>query len=304
MDKGKIKKKIKSAKIRFLRAFDWALTDRQYLKILFRIKMGKPLRLDPPVTFNEKLQWLKLYNRRDEYTDMVDKVEAKRFAAERIGENYIIPTLGVWDSFDDIDFDSLPDKFVLKTTHGGGNSGVVICRDKSKFDIRAAKIKLEKSLKGDIYSAFKEWPYKNVHRRIFAEELLDDGTNEQILDYKFYCFNGKTDYVMVCTDRCVGAANYYFFDRNWQFHRINVIGKGAPEGFTLPRPKNLDEMFLVAEKLSVGLPCVRVDLYNVNGRVYFGEYTFFSASGFDKDFPPETDLAFGQKVVLPEKTVK
>ena len=297
-------RKIQSAKIRLLRAFDWALTDRQYLKCLFKIKMGKPLRLDPPVTFNEKLQWLKLYNRRDEYTAMVDKVEAKRVAASIIGEEYIIPTLGVWDSFDEIDFGSLPDRFVLKTTHGGGNSGVVICRDKSAFDFQAAKIKLEKSLKGDIYASFKEWPYKNVRRRILAEELLDDGLGHLINDYKFNCFNGRAENVMVCSDRDSGHTKFYFFDTEWNLLRVNKMGVAAPEGFTMPKPENIDLMFDIADKLSAGVPYMRVDLYNINGKPYFGEMTFYPASGFGANYTREADLDFGNRIKLPKKTVR
>ncbi len=287
-----------------MRAFDWALTDRQYLKCLFKIKMGKPLRLDPPVTFNEKLQWLKLYNRRDEYTAMVDKVEAKRVAASIIGEEYIIPTLGVWDSFDEIDFGSLPDRFVLKTTHGGGNSGVVICRDKSAFDFQAAKIKLEKSLKGDIYASFKEWPYKNVRRRILAEELLDDGLGHLINDYKFNCFNGRAENVMVCSDRDSGHTKFYFFDTEWNLLRVNKMGVAAPEGFTMPKPENIDLMFDIADKLSAGVPYMRVDLYNINGKPYFGEMTFYPASGFGANYTREADLDFGNRIKLPKKTVR
>lgn len=287
-----------------MRAFDWALTDRQYLKCLFKIKMGKPLRLDPPVTFNEKLQWLKLYNRRDEYTAMVDKVEAKRVAASIIGEEYIIPTLGVWDSFDEIDFGSLPDRFVLKTTHGGGNSGVVICRDKSAFDFQAAKIKLEKSLKGDIYASFKEWPYKNVRRRILAEELLDDGLGHLINDYKFNCFNGRAENVMVCSDRDSGHTKFYFFDTEWNLLRVNKMGVAAPEGFTMPKPENIDLMFDIADKLSAGVPYMRVDLYNINGKLYFGEMTFYPASGFGANYTREADLDFGNRIKLPKKTVR
>lgn len=287
-----------------MKAFDWALTDRQYLKCLFKIKMGKPLRLDPPVTFNEKLQWLKLYNRRDEYTAMVDKVEAKRVAASIIGEEYIIPTLGVWDSFDEIDFGSLPDRFVLKTTHGGGNSGVVICRDKSAFDFQAAKIKLEKSLKGDIYASFKEWPYKNVRRRILAEELLDDGLGHLINDYKFNCFNGRAENVMVCSDRDSGHTKFYFFDTEWNLLRVNKMGVAAPEGFTMPKPENIDLMFDIADKLSAGVPYMRVDLYNINGKPYFGEMTFYPASGFGANYTREADLDFGNRIKLPKKTVR
>lgn len=297
---NKIKQRLQIKEL--LKAFEWCLTDRQYLKFVYRIKMGKPLHLNPPITFNEKLQWLKLYNRRDEYTAMVDKVEAKKVAASRIGEEYIIPTLGIWDSVDDIDFDALPDKFVLKTTHGGGGNAIVLCRDKSLLNRSAVKNVLHRSLrKGDSYRWLKEWPYKNVRRRIIAEEMLEDEANEQIVDYKFYCFHGKPYLVLVCFDRGHGKTKYYYFDRNWTFQRINTMGQQAPMDFTLSKPKNIDEMFFLAEKLSAGEPFIRIDLYNVNGRIYFGEYTFYPASGFKSDLSPDADLDLGRRIVLPAK---
>lgn len=297
--KKKISGKLRFLAYKMLQCFQWCLSDRRYLNCLFFIKMGKPLHLNPPVTFNEKLQWLKLYNRRDEYTDMVDKLQAKRIAAERVGEKYIVPTLGYWDSVDEIDFDSLPDRFVLKTTHGGGGLGVVVCKDKSKLDIGEAKKRLNHSLKkSDIYKRLKEWPYKNVKRRIIAEELLDDGVNDQIFDYKFYCFNGKAHLALVCYDRGVGTTKYYYFNRDWEFCRINTMGKNAPEGFTVPKPENIDEMFALAEKLSESEPFLRVDFYDVKGRIYFGEYTFYPASGFKSDLDSVADLEMGKMIDL------
>ena len=297
--KTKISSKFKFLGYKILQGFQWALSDRQYLKILFRIKMGKPLHLDPPVTFNEKLQWLKLYNRRDEFTRMVDKAAAKEVAASRIGKEYIIPTFAVWDSVDEIDFDALPDRFVLKTTHGGGGQGLVICRDKSTLNINEARKNLNYSLrKGDSYKWLKEWPYKNVPRKIIAEELLDDGSEHRIDDYKFNCFNGRAENVMVCFGRGTGHTKFYFFDRNWNLLRINKMGEAAPEGFTLPKPENIDLMFDLADKLSAGIPYLRVDLYNINGHPYFGEMTFFPASGFDPNYSEATDLDFGEKIDL------
>lgn len=271
------------------------IPDRLYLKWLFRLKMGKKLNLDNPQTFSEKLQWLKLYNRKPEYTQMVDKYEAKKYVASIIGEEYIIPTLGVWDRFEDIDFDALPNQFVLKTTHGGGNTGVVICKDKATFNFVSARKKINKSLKNCIYLNYKEWPYKNVPRRIIAEELIGNG---QIEDYKFSCYNGKATDVMICMDRGSGDTKFYFFDYNWQLLRYNKRGLAAPKDFSLPRPQNLDRMFEIASVLSKNIPYLRVDLYNINGKIYFGETTFFPQSGFDPNLLPSTEVLFGSRIKL------
>lgn len=278
----------------------WWIPDRIYIQILFYLKMGRKLNLKNPQTFNEKLQWLKLYNRHDEYTIMVDKYEAKKYVASIIGDNYIIPTIGVWNSVDEIDFDILPDKFVLKTTNGGGSCGVVICKDKVLLDIDKTKKRLNQSLKVNIYRCLKEWPYKNVKPRIIAEQYLEDSDGE-LKDYKFTCADGTAHNVMICYDRNVGDTKFYFFDRDWNLLRLNKRGKNAPPNFTLPKPESLDEMFNVAAKLSEGIPYLRVDLYNINGRVFFGEMTFFPQSGFDNNLLKETDILFGQYIKLPNK---
>lgn len=280
--------------------FYWLFSERKYLKIRYYLELGKHLDLDNPKTMNEKLQWLKLYNRKPEYTQMVDKVLVKDYVAKLIGEKYVVPTLGVWNHFDEIDFDQLPDKFVLKTNHSGGSLGVVICKDKKTFDKKTAKKKLEKSLKQDISKIHVEWPYRNVKRKIFAEMYLGD----DLTDYKFYCFNGEADVVMNCIERETGSPKFYFFDKEWKLRRLNKRGKEAPEGFTLPKPEGMDEMFRIAAKLSDGLPFARVDLYNVDGNIYFGEITFFPDSGFDPNRLPESDLYFGEKIKLPKKNNK
>ena len=272
--------------------------ERLYLIIRYYLVMGKPLHLDDPKTMNEKLQWLKLYNRKPEYTQMVDKVLAKDYVANLIGQKYIVPTLGVWDHFDEIDFDKLPKQFVLKTNHSGGSTGVVSCKDKTTFDKVSAKKKLERSLKRDISRSLIEWPYRNVKRKILAEEYLGD----DLIDYKFYCFNGEVDVVMNCIERQTGNPKCYFFDKEWNLRRLNKRGKEAPEGFTLPKPEGIDEMFIIAARLSEGLPFARVDLYNINGIIYFSEITFFPDSGFDSNRLPESDLYFGEKIVLPPKS--
>lgn len=269
--------------------------DKLYLKWRYRLEMGAKLDLNNPQAFSEKLQWLKLYNRKPEYTTMVDKYAAKKYVSSIIGEEYIIPTIGVWESFDEIDFNKLPNQFVLKTTHGGGSSGVVICKDKATLDIEQAKAKLNRSLNKCIYRTFREWPYKNVKPRIIAEEFIGSGDIE---DYKFSCYNGVATDVMICMDRGTGDTKFYFFDQEWNLLRYNKRGLAAPEGFTIPAPKNIDKMFEIAGRLSKGIPYLRVDLYNIDGKIYFGETTFFPQSGFDSNLLPETEKLFGSRIKL------
>lgn len=271
-----------------------------HLKILFYLHMGRKLDLKNPKTLNEKMQWLKLYDRRPEYKCMVNKITAKDYAAKMLGSEYVVPLLGVWDKPEDIDFDSLPDKFVLKTNHSGGNTGVIVCKDKSKLNKQDAINKLNKSLRSDISVSLREWVYEGMKKQVFAEALLESSTGD-IDDYKFYCFDGYADAVLVCIDRQIGEPKFYFFDENWQLKRYNKRGKEAPVDFTLPRPENLDDMFRIARLLSKGIPHLRVDLYNVDGKIYFGETTFFTASGFDANRLPEADLYFGNLTKLPEK---
>lgn len=265
--------------------------DKLFLQMRFYLEMGKKLSLRNPQTMNEKLQWLKLYNRKPEYTMMVDKILVKDYVSGLIGPEHVVPTIAVWDSPEEIDFGSLPDKFVLKTNHSGGNTGVILCKDKNSFATQEALVRLKKSLRSNIYKLYREWPYKDVCKRVFAEELLED--EEGINDYKFYCFDGHVDSVLVCVDRQIGQPKFYFFDENWKLRRYNKRGKEAPEDFTLPKPLNVDRMFEIARMLSKGIPFVRVDLYNVKGKIYFGELTFFPASGFDANRLPEADLYFG-----------
>lgn len=285
-----------------VRKFCFWLPDKPYLQLRYRFNMGKWIDWKHPKLYQEKLQWLKVYNRQDLYTRMVDKILSKEYVAEVIGNQYIIPTLGVWSCFDDIDFDKLPDRFVLKTNNGGGNTGVVVCRDKSTLDKEAAKIRLENSLKESIYRSYREWPYKNVKPKIFAEVYMEDDSEFNrggLSDYKFTCFNGKADNVMVCCDRQSGDTKFYFFDQAWNLLPLNKRGKETSSDFKLPKPDCMDEMFDIAGKLSNGIPFLRVDLYCINGHPYFGETTFFPASGFDPNILSETEIIFGNKIQLP-----
>lgn len=271
------------------------LPDKLYLKWLFRLRMGYRLNLDNPRSFSEKLQWLKLYNRKAEYTQMVDKYEAKRYVADIIGQQHIIPTLGVWDSVDDIDFAALPNQFVLKTTHGGGNTGVVICRDKSTLDIPKAKAKLKKSLGKSIYRQFREWPYKEVRRRIIAEELIGNGA---VYDYKFFCFEGEVKLCQVISGRESSMA-IDFFDKEWshqQFHEPKDYPFSAVE---IAKPALYDTMWNIAGRLCKEHHFIRVDLYAVDDQIYFGELTLFPTSGMGGFDPKEWDYKFGEWIKLP-----
>ena len=272
------------------------MADEEFLCRKFKVCMGRELDLNAPKTFNEKLQWLKLNDRRPEYTMMVDKYLVRDYIREVLGEEYLIPLIGVWDSPDEIDFDALPDRFVLKCNHNSG-VGMYICRDKSKMDIEAVKKELRRGLAQDYYLTGREWPYKNVPRKIICEKFMSDSPDaSDFTDYKFFCFNGKVDCVMVCLERSSGDTKFYFFDEDWKLKRLNIRGKNAPEGFTIPKPSCMDEMFAIAAKLSQGMPFVRVDLYQSNDQIYFGELTFFPDSGFDGNLLSETDEYFGSLI--------
>lgn len=272
--------------------------DERYLKLIYRMKMGKRPDLKNPKTYNEKLQWLKLHDRKPEYTRMVDKYEVKSYVGERIGQEYIIPTFGVWERFDDIDFDSLPDQFVLKCTHDSG--GLVICRDKSKLDMEAARAKLEKSLKNNYYQQGREWPYKNVKPRILAEQYMEDAETAELRDYKFFAFDGSVKAMFIATERgnAETETKFDFFDREFQHLPFT---NGHPNADICPKkPQNLELMLELAEKLSQNIPQVRVDFYEANGKVYFGEITFFHWSGFMPFEPEEWDTVFGNWITLPK----
>lgn len=418
------------------------MSDEKYLQLKFYDAFGRFMDFSNPKTFNEKLQWLKIHNRNPKYTIMVDKYQGKKYIAGIIGNEYIIPTLGIWNHFDEIDFDTLPNQFVLKCTHDSG--GLIICPDKKYLDIDAAREKIETSLKNNYYYGGREWPYKNVKPQIIAEQymaddlrdykiccfdnvprmslvcserLTKDGVKEDfydeawnprvvqktacgnaiwpmerpkqyelvknlvskisekmpftridfyeinekvyfgeitfypessfedfmpnewdlrlgewikmpnggyrlnsdvcsiifsdaalnnkktkaLVDYKFFCFDGVAESVMVCTERETGHPKFYFFDKDWKLKRYNIRGKEAPEGFTLPKPDCIDEMFSIAQKLSQGIPYVRVDLYCIDGLVYFGEMTFYPDSGFDVNLLEESDKYWGKILVLPKK---
>lgn len=276
--------------------------DELYLKILFRCFMQKKLNLKDPKTFSEKLQWLKLYNRKPEYTTMVDKYAVKEYVANIIGEEYIIPTLGVWDTPNDIDWDSLPEKFVLKTTHGGGGSGVVICKDKSTFDKQKAIDTLWRSYKSDIYKSLREWPYKNVPKRIIAEKFMEfSSTKKQdgdLPDYKFYCFDGEPVYCQVIRDRRT-KETIDFYDMEWNHMPFVGLNPVAQNGLnSVEKPICLENMIKVCKELAKNIPFLRIDLYVIGDKEYFGEITFYPASGLGEFTPQEWNGKLGDLVNL------
>ena len=271
------------------------LNDEDYLKLLFKLNTGKKLNLDSPKTYNEKLQWLKLYNREDIHTTMVDKYEAKKYVAKIIGKEYIIPTLGVYNNFDEIDFEKLPSQFVIKCTHDSG--GLSICRNKKTFDKEAAKKKINKCLKRNFYWSSREWPYKNVKPRIIVEKYMKDVKESELRDYKFFCFDGKIGIVLVCTNRQTDLEETWL-DEN--FHLINLREGGHKNRTDLDKPARYEQMKKIAKKLSKGMPHVRVDLYEINGRVYFGEMTFFPASGFERFDDEAWNKKLGDLIILPK----
>lgn len=277
--------------------FQW-LPDAIYLRILFYLQMGERLHLKKPRTFSDKIQWLKLYNRRAEYTTMVDKYAVKDYVASIIGEKYIIPTIGVWNRPEDIDWRILPNQFVLKTSNGGGGKGVVICKNKVVLDKENAIKHLNTALKRDIYQKFREWPYKNVPKRVIAEQYMKDTRFEDLRDYKFYCFNGEPRYCQVIKDRTT-EETIDFYDMKWNHQEF--IGLNPAAHFSeimIEKPNNFEEMKEIARKLSSGIPFSRVDLYSINHKTYFGEMTFYPRSGFGKFVPLRWNEMLGKEISL------
>ena len=268
--------------------------DKTYIKYVAKGKLGYSIDINHPKTFNEKLNWLKLYGRNPLYTKMADKYEAKKIVAERIGEQYVVKNLGYWSSFDEIDFDALPNQFVLKCTHD--SSGAIICRDKNTFDKLSARRKINLSLKMNYFYACREWPYKNIPHRIIADELLNDHSGKELNDYKFWCFNGVPKY-MYCT---VKSNDVYenFYDMDFKPANIDHgFRRRAPE---FAKPEAFELMKELAGKLSAGIPFVRIDFFYVDGKVYFGEYTFFDWAGLQPFKTYQQDLELGKLIELPK----
>ena len=272
-------------------------SDRVFIKHQYKKMFGKEIDLENPKTFNEKVNWLKLYDRKDIYTKMVDKYEAKKYVSDLIGDEYIVPTIGVWDSIDEIDFSKLPNKFVMKCTHDSG--GLYICKDKSKINLRKLKLKFKLIMKRNFYYRDREWPYKNVKPRIIVEELLEDKNSNSLSDYKFFCFNGepKLMYMSIGLENHE-TASMSFYDMNFEltdckrkdYKKIN---------FKPNKPVNFEKMIKLSKILSKNIPHLRVDWYEVNGKLYFGELTFSTCGGFVPFEDEKWDIKLGNMLVLP-----
>lgn len=278
------------------------LPDEVYLRIIYRACFGKKLNLDDPLTYNEKLQWLKLYDRNPYYSKLVDKYEVKKIVADKVGEKYIIPTFGVWNTFDEIDFNSLPSSFVLKCTHDSG--GLVLVPEKCNLNIQMAKEKINSSMRKNFFWSSREWPYKNVSPRIIAEQYIDD-PNGDLKDYKFFCFNGTPSYLFVASDRNKPGIDVKFDYFDIEFNRLNMRQSvHETSTYDIQKPRHYDEMIWLANKLSEGIPQVRIDLYEANNQVYFGECTFFHHGGFVPFEPDEWDKIWGTCIKLPNPSNK
>lgn len=277
------------------------IPDELYLSLLYRANFGEKLDLKNPKSFNEKLQWLKLHDRKDIYTTMVDKYAAKRYVTQILGKEYIIPTLGVWDRFEDIDFDRLPNQFVLKCTHDSG--GLCICRDKRGLNKEDVKRKLEHSLAKSYYWSSREWPYKNVKPRIICEKYMENPGIKGLRDFKFYCFNGKVHYLYVSEGlENHPTAKISFVTPDWQLAPFGR--KDYAQYDTLPpKPEHLEEMIAIAERVSKDIPFLRVDLYEIDGKAYFSEFTFSPCAGFMPFSDDIWDLKLGSLIELPDNPV-
>lgn len=277
------------------------LSDKKFIEYRFLSEMGYKLNLKSPQTFNEKLQWLKLYDRNPEYTKMVNKYEVREYIKEKIGEEYLIPLIGVYDKFDDIDFDKLSNQFVIKCNHDSG--GLIICKDKNRLDIETARKKINRSLKTNYYYSGREWPYKNVKPKILIEKYMEDSNKSDLIDYKLFCFNGIPKIVLVCSER-FSSSNMCetWFDMNWKL--IDMTESGHRVDSTISKPKQLKKMVELSKKLSKNIPFIRVDWYEIGDKLYFGELTFYPASGFEKFEPKEWNKKIGDMLSIDKLGVK
>lgn len=277
-----------------------ALPDKLYINIKFYKNFGRFVNFENPQTYSDKLQWLKLYDRKPLYTQIVDKYLVKEYVSRLIGEEYVIPLLGKWNSFDEIDFESLPNQFVLKTNHDCG--GVVICKDKSSFNLKKAKKKIESHLNCNYYWEHREWPYKDVKPCVFAEKYMVDESGYELKDYKWFCFDGVPKALFIAKDRDNPSEETKFDFYDMDFNHL-PIKNGHPNADTaIDKPVGFEKMKELARVLSKGFPHVRVDFYDINGHIYFGELTFFHWSGFVKFEPQEWDFTFGSWIKLPENS--
>lgn len=272
----------------------WNLKDETYLKIVYRIKIGRKLNLKNPTTFNAKLQWLKIHDRNPNYTDLVDKVKVRYYIKQVIGEEYLIPLLGVYDRFDDIDFETLPNQFVIKCNHDSG--GVAICKDKATFDYEKARNKINRSLNNNYFYTGREYPYKNIQPKVIVEQYMEDTKEKELIDYKIMCFDGVPKMSFTCSERYKDGLKVTFFDIDW--NKLPFERHYPASSADIKCPKNYQKMLELSTKLSQGIPFVRVDWYEINGKLYFGELTFYPGSGMEEFNPEQWDEEIGKLIDL------
>ena len=274
----------------------YLFSDKLFLKIRFQYLVGIKLNLNNPVTFNEKVQWLKIYDRKPIYTQMSDKYEVRKLIEHNIGKEYLIPLFGVYDSFNDIDFNKLPQEFIIKCTHDSGS--IIICKDKNILNINKIKNIINKKMRTNYYHHCKEWAYKNITPRIVIEKYLTDESGNEISDYKIFCFNGEPKLIEVDTNRFT-AHNRDYFSVNWEHHILTEGGiPNAPRN-SIKKPTTLNNMLNIARKLSASIPHVRIDFYTINNNIYFGEFTFYDSAGINYFNPPEWNFIIGSWLKLP-----
>lgn len=277
------------------------IPDIAYVKLYFGLKLKRKLNLNNPQTLNEKLQWLKFNYRKPLFSYVSDKFTVRKYVKEKIGEKYLIPLLGKYDNFEQIDFKQLPNQFIIKCNHDSG--GYYVCREKRNFNVKQAKKVIKSHLKRNFYYIGREWQYKNIRPCVLVEKLMLDEKNELPEDYKITCFNGKVDNIMVCKDRfSKEGVKFYFFDKDWKFLRYNYGDEKLPNDFSLNKPEKLKEMVEIAEKLSQDFIYARIDLYCIKNEIYFGEITLSPNSGFDTDITYDTDRILGEKLIINENT--
>lgn len=274
------------------------LSDKVYCSLVMYSRTGKFPNYKHPVGFNEKMQWLKLYNRKPELTRLVDKVSAKEIVSSVIGSDFVIPVLNIWNSAEEIVLSDLPDQFVLKCNHDGG---VIICRDKKAFDLESAVTELSKRIKTNYYNHAREWPYKNIKPVVFAKPYVQDGNNDNLPVYKFMCFDGTPRIIQTIQNDKTSNETIDYFDLDWNLLDLRQNYENSSKPFE--RPKHLDQMIEIAKKLCDGYPFIRIDLYQVNDSVKFSEFTLFSDAGFEKFRPDSWDKKLGDWITLPEKGI-
>lgn len=282
---------------RLLKAFGPYMNDKPYLQLLWRLSFKERLNLKNPQTFNEKLQWLKLYDRNPLYTILVDKCLVKDYVSKIIGDSHVIPLIKRYDNPNQISLDDLPDRFVLKCNHNSGS--IWICKNKEEFDLAKVKSEIAVSLKDDYYIRGREWPYKNVKRCIIAEPYMEDSSTHQLIDYKVFCFNGSPKIIQIDEDRFSGHRRNIFSDKGVSLGYSVGNDAQIDEGIQCPPNDQLMQLLDFAARLSKGIPHVRVDFYIIDGCVYFGEMTFFHNSGFAQFSPESVNHLWGSWISLP-----